>query len=145
MRYIKLCKYFLYYVNIKFKLKDGTLNDIIKEHRMKNESIPEEKIQFWSIQLLKGIDFLHSIQIWHRDIKPENIFMHNNRKRLVLGDLGLAKDLNLNKSLSSFTTVGTVYYKAPEFFNHDSNINYSEKIDIWYLLYFNGTIKFTFD
>jgi len=132
MRYIELCKYFLYYVNIKIKLKDGTLNDIIKEHRMKNESILEEKIQFWSIQLLKGIDFLHSIQIWHRDIKPENIFMHNNRERLVLGDLGLAKDLNLNESLSSFTTVGTVYYKAPEFFNQDSNINYSEKIDIWY-------------
>jgi serine/threonine protein kinase len=70
--------------------------------------------------------------------------MHNNKERLVLGDLGLAKDLNLNKSLSSFTTVGTVYYKAPEFFNQDSNINYSEKIDIWYLLYFNEIIKFIF-
>jgi serine/threonine protein kinase len=58
--------------------------------------------------------------------------MHNNRKRLVLGDLGLAKDLNLNKSLSSFTTVGIVYYKAPEFFNQDSDVNYTEKIDIWY-------------
>jgi serine/threonine protein kinase len=61
--------------------------------------IPDEKIQFWSIQLLKGIHFLHSKNIWHRDIKPANIFLHRNE--LVLGDLGLARNQqqNLNNSL----------------------------------------------
>jgi len=57
--------------------------------------------------------------------------LHTNRKNLVLGDLGLAKDLNLNNSLSSMSAMGTVYYKAPEFFISDSNVNYTEKIDIW--------------
>ena len=116
-------------------MKDGSLNDIIKEHVKESKLIPNETIHFWSIQLLKAIDFLHSNGIWHRDIKPANVFMHSNREKLVLGDLELAKDLNLNDSLSSMSAVSTVYYKAPEFFSQGSNSNdYSELIDIWYLL-----------
>jgi len=123
-------------------MKDGSLNEIIKEHVKESKLIPNETIHFWSIQLLKAIDFLHSNGIWHRDIKPANVFMHSNREKLVLGDLGLARNHNIDKSISSMSTLGTVYYKAPEFFSQDSNSNdYSEKIDIWYLLYFQETIN----
>ena len=66
-------------------MKDGSLNDIIIEQKSKNKKLTYEKIYFWTIQLLNGIDFLHS-KIWHGDIKPANIFLHRNE--LVLGDLG---------------------------------------------------------
>ena len=96
------------------------------------EKMPDDKIHYWSIQLLKAIDFLHSNGIWHRDIKPENIFLHSNREKLVLGDLGLSRNNSTNSVLSSMSTLGTVSYKAPEFFqNDDSIVNYDEKIDIW--------------
>jgi len=108
-------------------LKDGSLNDIIIEHKSKNKLFSFEKLQFWSIQLLNAIDFLHSNQIWHRDIKPANIFLHHNE--LVLGDLGLARNQqqNLDKSLSF--GFGTIFYTAPEILKDSKN--YNEKIDIW--------------
>ena len=110
-------------------MKDGSLNDIIIEQKIKNKILTDEKIYFWTIQLLNGIDFLHSKKIWHRDIKPANIFLHRNE--LVLGDLGLARnqEQNFDKSLSF--GFGTRFYTAPEIFKDAKN--YNEKIDIWYL------------
>ena len=80
------------------------------------------------MQLLKGIDFLHSKQIIHRDLKPSNIYLHN--RQLVIGDLGHAKELelyNLNQS-DSKRTFGTNNYLAPEANDlHKRSI----KLDIW--------------
>jgi len=122
--YISFKIIFIFELNLK---KDGSLNDIINEHKKNNKLIPFEKLHFWSIQILKGIHFLHSKQIWHRDIKPDNIFLHG--MQLVLGDLGLARNQqpNLNKSLSF--GFGTIYYIAPEVIKGFKN--YTEKIDIW--------------
>ena len=107
--------------------KDGSLNDIIESHRNAKKSIPNEKILFWSIQLLKGIDFLHSNKIWHRDIKPKNLFLHHND--LVLGDLGLARDAKSIVSSGLSTGMGTISYMAPEIV--EESTDYTEKIDIW--------------
>ena len=51
-------------------LKDGTLDDVINEFKSEDKYIPEERVQYWAIQLLKSIDFLHRNNIIHRDIKP---------------------------------------------------------------------------
>ncbi len=110
---------------IKSSIQDGSLDDKIKEYKNKNELIKDEKIQFWITQLLKGIDFLHSKQIWHRDIKPSNIFLH--KMQLVLGDLGLAR--NQQNNLNSISAInGTPVYLPPEIVK--ASKNYTEKIDI---------------
>ena len=111
---------------IKFD-QDGSLDDIIKKHKISRQSIPSEKIQLWTIQLLKAIEFLHSKEIWHSDIKPMNIFMHHND--LVLGDLGLARDSNSIHKTSKTTGMGTICYMAPEIVLESKD--YNEKIDIW--------------
>ena len=109
-------------------MKDGSLNDILIEQKSKNKILTYEKIYFWTIQLLNGIDFLHSKDIWHRDIKPANIFLHHNE--LVLGDLGLARNQQQNFDKSLSFGIGTIFYTAPEILMDAKN--YNEKIDIWY-------------
>lgn len=68
-------------------------------------------------QLVEGLHFLHQHQIIHRDVKPENIRV-THEGRLVLLDLGLARDLDVtlingHRSLPG-TLMGTVPYMSKE-------------------------------
>ena len=53
-----------------YTYKDGTLEDQIAYKRAVNKELEYEHIQLWIIQLLKGIDFLHTNKLVHRDLKP---------------------------------------------------------------------------
>ena len=84
--------------------------------------LEDHDIQSWTLQLMKGIKFLHANKLIHRDLKPANIFLH--RRTLVIGDLGHAKALDSNNS-TSIRAYGTNNYLAPETYKP------TEKIDIW--------------
>ncbi|KAA6397885.1 MAG: putative NEK protein kinase [Streblomastix strix] len=88
----------------------GDLKKVIKDL----QSLPKEERlnHVWALfaQIIKAVDFMHSLDIIHRDIKPANIFiMEDGTARL--GDFGLAEDI----SKDGFATVaGTLNYQAAE-------------------------------
>ena len=88
-------------------------------------------------QVAIGINFLHSKDIVHRDIKPGNAVvksMPQGKALVKLGDFGLSKFLDQDASSSSLSSdVGTTVFKAPEFFNKDSNgrVSYHRGVDIY--------------
>ncbi len=87
-------------------------------------------------QMAEGLSFLHGKNIVHRDIKPGNILVRESadvaRPHIVIADFNLCKYLNADDSSSGMSSnVGTMTYKAPEFFitNPDVQVWYHRNVD----------------
>ena len=51
------------------------------------------EIKLYMYQLLRGLMYIHSLDICHRDIKPQNLLVNRKAFRLVICDFGSAKKL----------------------------------------------------
>lgn len=104
-------------------LSSGNLKQFIKKVQIVRWKIAKR----WAIQILKGLEYLHSQQppIIHRDLKCDNIFINGTSGDLRIGDLGLSTVIdNQNKVLS---VLGTPEFMAPELYDE----SYDQKIDIY--------------
>ncbi|KAF3339668.1 Mitogen-activated protein kinase 16 [Carex littledalei] len=112
---------------VVFELMESDLHQVIKA----NEDLTPEHHQFFLYQLLRGLKYIHSANVFHRDLKPKNILANADCK-LKICDFGLAR-VSFNDTPSAiFWTdyVATRWYRAPElcgsFFS-----KYTPAIDIW--------------
>ena len=71
-----------------------------------------EAIQYFK-QILRGLNYAHSLNIIHRDIKPGNILV-TKRGQIKLSDFGIAKILGTWESSRRDFVMGTPCYASPE-------------------------------
>lgn len=106
----------------------GDLAARIQEALDLGKAIPEHEVMSVSSQVVLALSYLHRNRILHRDVKPTNIFL--TKRRLVkLGDLGLAKRVDLSASLAQ-TPAGTPLYTSPEVCHKQ---RYGTQSDVWSL------------
>ena len=78
--------------------------------------LPAQKLAIFR-QICRGIAYVHRHNIVHRDIKPANIMIRRDGKVKIM-DFGIAKVLSaegdLNLTLETVGTVGTINYMSPE-------------------------------
>ncbi|CAF2934355.1 unnamed protein product [Rotaria sp. Silwood2] len=96
----------------------------------------------WALDIVDGLQYLHSRKISHRDLKPENILIAQDN-RAKLSDFGMARVLATIQHNTSGS--GTPKYTAPELL--DADTKYGQEVDIYSLsliLYemFSGKIAF---
>ena len=86
-------------------------------------------------QTMSGIAYLHSQDIVHRDIKPANILAKSTQNGVVikLADFGLCKILDDRQTSTMHSNVGTMAFKAPEFWDPqtDERIRYHRNVDVY--------------
>jgi NIMA (never in mitosis gene a)-related kinase len=124
---------------------DGSdLYQKIVEHKKRGAYFKEAEIWNVVIQLLRGLDALHSMNIYHRDLKvvfhlqlSANVFL-TSQGLVKLGDMNVSK---LAKKGLLYTQTGTPYYASPEVWKDQP---YDHKSDIWSLgcvIYEMATLK----
>ena len=93
------------------ELVEGTsLLDYCRPEGIRDES----RCRAALLQLIEGVDALHSAGVLHRDIKPSNVLVDRSG-RVVLLDFGLAMPiLSADAGTLSVQPAGTVAYMSPE-------------------------------
>ncbi|KAI3880355.1 hypothetical protein MKW92_044160 [Papaver armeniacum] len=114
-------------IYVVFELMESDLHQVIKA----NDDLTPEHYQFFLYQLLRGMKYIHTANVFHRDLKPKNILANADCK-LKICDFGLARVAFNDAPTAIFWTdyVATRWYRAPElcgsFFS-----KYTPAIDIW--------------
>ena len=86
-------------------------------------------MKFYIYEILKGLDYCHSMGIIHRDVKPHNIMIDHKKRRLRIIDWGLAEFYHPAQNYN--VRVASRYFKGPELLVNYNYYDYS--LDIWSL------------
>lgn len=112
---------------VVFELMESDLHQVIKA----NDDLTTEHYRYFLYQLMCGLNYVHTANVFHRDLKPKNILANADCK-LKICDFGLARPAFNDQATSVFWTdyVATRWYRAPElcgsFFT-----KYTPAIDVW--------------
>ena len=91
--------------------------------------LTNDDVQYYIYEILKGLDYCHSMGIMHRDIKPQNVMIDHKQKKLRIIDWGLGEFYLPEKDYN--VRVSSRYYKGPELLVGYEYYHYS--LDIWSL------------
>ncbi|ONK70097.1 uncharacterized protein A4U43_C05F30230 [Asparagus officinalis] len=104
-------------------LSGGSLRAFL--HKLEHKSLPLEKLIAISLQIARGMEYIHSQGIIHRDLKPENILFDQN-SCVKIADFGIACE---EAYCDVFTEdPGTYRWMAPEMIKHK---HYGRKVDVY--------------
>lgn len=129
-------------------------------HLKKEGRFQENRVRFYSAEIVCALSHLHSLGIVYRDLKPENILL-NSEGHVTITDFGLSKQIKEEGGTHTFC--GTPEYLAPEVLKgqgHGIAVDwwslgtliyemltglppfYSQNINIMYQKILNGELRF---
>ncbi|KIX96611.1 uncharacterized protein Z520_07877 [Fonsecaea multimorphosa CBS 102226] len=80
------------------------------------------------LQIVRGVEYLHTNWIMHRDLKTSNLLL-NNRGEIKLADFGMARYTSNPPPPKLTQLVVTLWYRAPELLLGAES--YDFEIDVW--------------
>ncbi|TGZ59596.1 hypothetical protein CRM22_008989 [Opisthorchis felineus] len=115
------------YLNLVQEFIPQTLSRLIKHYWRIRQVIPLALVKLYSFQLIRGLAYIHSLDVCHRDIKPQNLLINPESGVLKICDFGSAKVLSPTEANVSY--ICSRYYRAPELIFGATH--YTVLIDMW--------------
>ena len=100
------------YLNLVLELIPDTGYKVTKTYVKNGQVMPLVLVKVYAFQLLRALAQMHAMDICHRDIKPQNLLIDSSTHRVVICDLGSAKQLV--KGEPNVAYICSRYYRAPE-------------------------------
>ena len=99
-------------LNVKYSFSTVCPGGELFNHLRKIKRMSEDEARFYFLEILAGLDHIHSLGIVYRDLKPENLLLDADG-HVKIADFGLSKPLNSHKDMS-YSFCGSPEYMAPE-------------------------------
>jgi len=77
---------------------DRNLLEVLEE---KPDGLSRESVKFFIYQILKAVEYFHSMNVMHRDIKPENLLISSKTNELKVCDFGFARFIGNESRIQS--------------------------------------------
>uniref|UniRef100_A0A8C7U5Q1 non-specific serine/threonine protein kinase n=1 Tax=Oncorhynchus mykiss TaxID=8022 RepID=A0A8C7U5Q1_ONCMY len=113
-------------------LKDIVKDPVVSRNGGKGQlyqTLTDYDIRFYMFEILKALDYCHSMGIMHRDVKPHNVMIDHEHRKLRLIDWGLAEFYHPGQEYN--VRVASRYFKGPELLVDYQMYDYS--LDMWSL------------
>lgn len=107
----------LYYYAMEY-IDGQDLASVLAAYSAEGELMPSEDVLRIARAVASALDYAHKHGVIHRDIKPSNVMVASDG-RIVLGDFGLALDMQEGSSGEAF---GTPHYISPEQARRSSDV-----------------------
>lgn len=104
-------------------LSGGSLRAFL--HKLERTALPMQKLIAISLEIARGMEYIHSQGVIHRDLKPENI-LFDEEFCLKIADFGIACEAAFCDSLAE--DPGTYRWMAPEMIKLKA---YNRKVDVY--------------
>ncbi|KAK6758959.1 hypothetical protein RB195_016281 [Necator americanus] len=93
--------------------------------------LPDAETHRYFVDLIKGLEYLHSVGIVHKDIKPANLLVSLDYT-LKISDFGVAEELSkFQKDDSCQVVQGTPKFQAPELVSGNTESYSGFASDLW--------------